>query len=78
MVIITGSEGFIGSNFKKYLRKQNKIVEVTIDNCDYFIEQFDKWEDVTLIIHQGAISSTTEKNVTSDFDSINVEDEVPF
>lgn len=63
MVIITGSEGFIGSNFKKYLRKQNKIVEVTIDNCDYFIEQFDKWEDVTLIIHQGAISSTTEKNV---------------
>lgn len=63
MIIITGVEGFIGSNFKKHLQDSNKIINVTIDNCDHFIKTFKEWDDVSLIIHQGAISSTTEKNL---------------
>ena len=64
MIIITGVEGFIGSNLRKHLQDHNEIVEVTIDNCMQFIDTFDQWEDVKLILHQGAISSTTEKNLS--------------
>jgi len=60
MIILTGAKGFIGRNFKN---KLDNVFEVDQDNCWSFLEEFKKWEDVSLILHQGAISSTTEKDV---------------
>jgi len=58
MIILTGSKGFIG---KKFLEKlSGKIVfEVEKKDAQDFCKNFTEWNKVTLIIHQGAISSTT-------------------
>jgi ADP-L-glycero-D-manno-heptose 6-epimerase len=61
MIILTGAKGFIGQNFKNKL--SNNILEVDINNCWDFIKTFDRWNDVELILHQGALSSTTETNI---------------
>ena len=58
MIILTGSEGFIGKNFLKRL-KDEEIVEVEKNNAQDFCKNFTEWSKVKLIIHQGAISSTT-------------------
>ena len=58
MIILTGSKGFIGQNFLKKL-KDEKVIEVEKDNCQDFCKNFTEWSKVKLIIHQGAISSTT-------------------
>lgn len=60
MIILTGSEGFIGKNFKS---KLGDIVEVDKHNCWEFLDTFDEWNKVTLILHQGAISSTIERDI---------------
>jgi ADP-L-glycero-D-manno-heptose 6-epimerase len=61
MIILTGSDGFIGKNFLKKI--DEPVVKIDKDNAYKFISGFDKWEEVSLILHQGAISSTTEKNI---------------
>jgi ADP-L-glycero-D-manno-heptose 6-epimerase len=61
MIIITGYKGFIGSNFHKTF--DNEVILVEREDCFNFINTFNEWEKVTLIIHQGAISHTTEKNI---------------
>jgi len=63
MIILTGAKGFIGKNFKNKLG--NYVLEVDINNCWDFIQTFDRWNEVTLILHQGALSSTTETNIRS-------------
>jgi len=63
MIILTGAKGFIGQNFKNKLG--NYVLEVDINNCWDFIKTFDGWDEVTLILHQGALSSTTETNIRS-------------
>ena len=63
MIILTGAKGFIGQNFKNKLG--NYVLEVDINNCWDFIKTFDRWDEVTLILHQGALSSTTETNIRS-------------
>lgn len=63
MIILTGSGGFIGKNFLKKLNEP--VVEVEKDDAYKFISSFNKWENVSLILHQGAISSTTEKNINT-------------
>ena len=61
MIIVTGSKGFIGKNF---LNKINEpVIEVEKEDAYKFISGFNKWNEVSLILHQGAISSTTEKNI---------------
>ena len=60
-VILTGADGFIGKNFKK--RISGEIIEVEKNNCWNFLNDFDEWNEVSLILHQGAISSTTETNI---------------
>lgn len=60
MIILTGSNGFIGKNFKS---KITDIIEIDQHNCWNFLKTFDKWDQVSLIIHQGAISSTVETNI---------------
>jgi ADP-L-glycero-D-manno-heptose 6-epimerase len=62
LIILTGSEGFIGKNFLKALDGQ-RILIVNQQDCHYFLSNFNAWDQVKLILHQGAISSTTEKNV---------------
>jgi ADP-L-glycero-D-manno-heptose 6-epimerase len=63
MIILTGSKGFIGKNFLKKIHEP--VLEVDQDNAYKFICSFDKWDKVSLILHQGAISSTTETNIRS-------------
>lgn len=60
MIILTGSNGFIGKNFKS---KLNNVIDLDQHNCWDFLRTFKNWEEVDMIIHQGAISSTTEKNI---------------
>jgi ADP-L-glycero-D-manno-heptose 6-epimerase len=62
MIILTGSEGFIGKNFKSKLKN---AIYLDKHNCWEFLRNFDDWNSVSLIIHQGAISSTVEKNIYS-------------
>ena len=63
MIILTGSDGFIGKNFLKKINEP--VVKIDKDNAYKFVSGFDKWDQVSLIIHQGAISSTTEKNIST-------------
>ena len=65
MVVLTGSNGFIGRNFRQ---KLNTVVEVEIENCWDFLENFNDWDKVELIIHQGAISSTIETDIQKIYD----------
>jgi ADP-L-glycero-D-manno-heptose 6-epimerase len=61
MIILTGSRGFIGKNFLKKIN--GPVIEVEKEDAYNFISNFNKWNEVSLILHQGAISSTTEKNI---------------
>ena len=63
MIILTGSAGFIGKNFLKHL--DQPVIEVEKDDAFKFLSSFDRWEEVSLIIHQGAISATTERNIAT-------------
>ena len=63
MIILTGSQGFIGKNFIKKL--QEPVIEVEKEDAFKFLSKFDKWDEVSLILHQGAISSTTEQNINT-------------
>ena len=70
MIILTGSEGFIG---KKFLEKLSgkKVIEVEKRNSWHF-RTFNQWQEVELILHQGAISDTTCTNLKA-FNHFNVE-----
>jgi ADP-L-glycero-D-manno-heptose 6-epimerase len=61
MIILTGSQGFIGQNFLKTLKEP--VIEVEQQNCFEFLQSFENWNQVSLILHQGAISSTTERDI---------------
>lgn len=60
MIILTGSKGFIGRNFLKNL---NDVIEIDQNNCWTFLQDFVDWDNVEMIIHQGAISSTIERDI---------------
>ena len=62
MLIITGSNGFIGKAFCDELNHKN-ICKIGSENSFDFLESFNDWDKVELIIHQGAITKTTEKNI---------------
>ena len=65
MIIITGSKGFIGQNFLKYLIEHSKEEIITVNEKDAWdwIALFKDWDKVSLILHQGAISDTTETDI---------------
>ena len=65
MIIITGSKGFIGQNFLKYLIEHSKeeIITVHEEHAWDWIAFFNDWDKVSLILHQGAISDTTETDL---------------
>jgi ADP-L-glycero-D-manno-heptose 6-epimerase len=68
MIILTGSQGFIGKRFLNKLKELGKeVVEVEKNNSWHWRTYFRDWNKVELIIHQGALSSTTETNLKSIF-----------
>jgi len=62
MIILTGSDGFIGKNFSKVLYNK-PVMPIDANDAHDFLYSFKEWDKVDLILHQGAISSTTEKDV---------------
>ena len=58
-IVVTGSAGFIGKNLIKYLRDQNHDVT----EFEYTENSFPDPSLYDWVIHLGAISSTTERNV---------------
>ena len=63
MIILTGYSGFIG---KKFLEQINQpIIKVEKEDSFEFLSSFTDWDKVSLILHQGAISSTTERNIST-------------
>tara|TARA_A200000159_G_scaffold63296_1_gene58563 strand:+ start:1250 stop:2104 length:855 start_codon:yes stop_codon:yes gene_type:complete len=60
MNIVTGAKGFIGNHFACTV---DKPLEVDIDNCFELLNKFNRWKDVDMIIHMGALSSTVNKDV---------------
>ena len=62
MIILTGHEGFIGQAFSKNLDLEN-VYRVEAGGAFLFLEQYEDWDNVELIIHQGAISSTVETDL---------------
>ena len=69
--IVAKTKNYIGFGTNIYeQRKKNQraqkitdIIEIDQHNCWNFLKTFDKWDQVSLIIHQGAISSTVETNI---------------
>jgi ADP-L-glycero-D-manno-heptose 6-epimerase len=61
MIILTGSSGFIGKHFAE--RLQDEVVLVDQEDAWRLFTDFDDWNKVDLILHQGAISSTTERDL---------------
>ena len=59
VILVTGDRGFIGSNLTK---RFDTYYSVEIDNC-YNFENI-PWSDIEKIYHLGAISSTTETNIS--------------
>lgn len=73
MIVLTGSKGFIGKKFLEALKKQGKeVIEVEKHDSWHWRTYFNKWEEVELIIHQGAMSSTTNTNLREIF-TFNIE-----
>lgn len=62
MIILTGHDGFIGKNFCESLSPEN-LYKVEIDDAYSFIEEYKDWDNIELILHQGAISSTVETDI---------------
>jgi ADP-L-glycero-D-manno-heptose 6-epimerase len=73
MIILTGAKGFIGVNFLVHLEQRGKtVIKIEENNYLNFRATFKKWDEVELILHQGAISSTVETNLKKIF-SNNIE-----
>ena len=73
MIILTGSKGFIGKKFLSVLKKKGKeVVEVEKNDSWHWRQTFYRWNEVECIIHQGAMSSTTNKNLKEIF-TFNIE-----
>ena len=62
MIILTGYKGFIGQHFCSNLDLEN-VYRVESDGAYPFLNDYKDWDNVDLIIHQGAISSTVEKDI---------------
>jgi ADP-L-glycero-D-manno-heptose 6-epimerase len=60
MILITGSDGFIGSHLVR--KVHDNVISVNINNAYSSLEVIN-WNEVTHIYHLGAISSTTELDI---------------
>tara|TARA_B100000287_G_scaffold103431_1_gene95634 strand:+ start:5359 stop:6168 length:810 start_codon:yes stop_codon:yes gene_type:complete len=64
MILLTGYKGFIGSHFLRVIEEEMRLPVISIDkdDCWKFLAKFDEWEKISMIIHNGAMSSTVERN----------------
>jgi ADP-L-glycero-D-manno-heptose 6-epimerase len=66
-IMITGTDGFIGSNLKKELEDKFEIIEINeniFNNVDWKSEVLKYfWLDIKCVFHVGACSDTLETNV---------------
>ena len=62
MIILTGYNGFIGKAFAESTDPEN-LYRVEAEGAFKFLEEYEDWDNVELILHQGAISSTIETDV---------------
>jgi len=68
MIILTGSQGFIGKKFLNALQDAGKeVIEVEKKDSWHWRKNFYNWKNVECIIHQGAMSSTTNTNLKQIF-----------
>ena len=51
--IITGYKGFIGQAFEKRIDPEN-LYRIEKDGAFDFLNQYDKWDEVEMILHQEA------------------------
>jgi UDP-glucose 4-epimerase len=61
VILLTGSKGFIGSNFLSALK--NDVVEVDFEDCFDIFKKPNFFQNLDMILHQGAISSTVETDL---------------
>ena len=61
MIILTGSSGFIGRHFAEKL--SDEVMLIDQEDSWRLFRDFEDWNKVDLILHQGAISSTTESDL---------------
>jgi len=62
MILLTGHEGFIGQHFSSALERK-EVIKIEKEDIKTFLKEFDEWEKISLILHQGAISDTTETDI---------------
>lgn len=62
MILLTGAKGFIGRNFLEQYDSSD-VIAIDREDCWDFLAKYTDWKNISLIVHQGAISSTTEKNI---------------
>ena len=58
MIILTGYKGFIGQAFEKRIDPEN-LYRVEQSHAFDFLNQYDKWDEVDLILHQGCLLYTS-------------------
>ena len=62
MILLTGYKGFIGNNFYTELKKNQNVMLIDKEDCFSFLRDFNNWSELSLVIHQGAISNTREND----------------
>lgn len=63
MILLTGSKGFIGKSFLARIKNED-VISVDLENHSQLLgKTFKRWDEVSLVLHQGAISSTTTDNL---------------
>ena len=60
MIVVTGSKGFVGRAFLERLTRP--VLGVDFEDCEEFMQDFRDWNEVKLVVHQGAISDTSFKD----------------
>jgi len=59
-ILVTGHKGFIGNNMIKYLKPKHSVV-----GYEYNKNYFPDLEKIDLVIHLGALTSTTNTDIKS-------------
>ena len=59
-ILVTGYKGFIGKNMTKYLKQKHSVI-----GYEYEKDHFPDLKNIDLVIHLGAITSTTNLDIKS-------------
>ena len=59
-ILVTGYKGFIGKNMTKYLKQKHSVV-----GYEYKKDHFPDLKNINLVIHLGALTSTTNLDIKS-------------